>query len=501
MNYELRTMNYIKLLALSALLAACDSDTLGVGQSLTEKADQLNLQDTIYYAHSQTVVVDSVLSLTNTCWLGRVMDPQTQSVVQTDFTTQFHPIELFYLPPTDSIASLWANTDVSPLSPIAAADSCDLVLYLDAPLNDVDSLVAMKLSVKELATPVEEGRRYYTNFDPVALGMLRTDEGRVDVEKMFTYKDQTVEAARRDSSGYQDIIHVALNQPYTDRNGRTYNNYGTYLMQQFYSSPDNFRNSWRFTHYVCPGVFVELTDGLGFQAQVTNIGLRVFFRRYTEGKSAEKASSFVLAGTHEVLQTTRVVNDQTRLRYLAEQERGWTYLKSPAGLMTEVTLPVEEIKNGHDHDSLVAARIDFQRLNFGTSIERQFGAPSSLLMVVADEMDNFFVRNLLPDNQTSYLTTFSSQTNVYTYSNISNLVTYMWNQRAQGLRDDPQWVEKHPRWNKVLLVPVNAIYNSSGTTTSLAAVEHAMGLSCTRLVGGPEGSGIRMSVVYAKFNE
>lgn len=493
-------MNHIKLLAFSALLAACDSDTLNVGQSLTENVDKLALQDTVYYAHSQTVLVDSVLSLTNTCWLGRVMDPQTQSVVQTDFTTQFHPVELFYLPPADSIASTWADPDTTPPTAIEAADSCDLVLYLNAPLNPADSLVAMKLRVKELATPVEEGRRYYTNYDPVALGMLRNDEGAIDVEKMFTYKDQTVEAAHRDSSGYQDIIHVTLNQPYTDRNGRTYSNYGTYLMQQYYSKPDNFRNSWRFSHYVCPGLFVELTDGLGFQAQVTNMGLRVFFRRYNEGKTSQRASSFVLAGTHEVLQTTRVTNDRERLRQLAEQERGWTYLKSPAGLMTEVTLPVEEIKAGHDNDSLVAARIDFQRMNFGTSLDRQFGAPTSLLMVLEDEMDRFFLNNLLPDNQTSYLATFSSQTNVYTYPNISNLVTQIWNRRQEGLRNDPQWVEKHPKWNKVLLVPVNTIYNTSGSTSTLVAVEHAMGLSCTRLAGGPEGSGIGISVVYAKFS-
>ena len=496
MKYKLWT----KLLALSALFAACDSDTLGVGQSLTEKSDKLDLLDTTFVAQSRTVVMDSVLSLTNTCWLGRVMDPQTQSVVQIDFTTQFHPIELFYLPPADSVASLWTNPDVTPSVPMAAADSCDLVLYLSSPLNPIDSLVAMKLRVKELATPVEEGQRYYTNYDPVALGMLRSDEGGLDVEKMFTYKDQTVKAAVRDTSGYQDVIHVTLKQPYTDKEGHTYNNYGTYLMQKFYDNSSDFRNSWRFTHNVCPGLFVELTDGLGFHAQVTNIGLRVFFRKYTEGKTSEKDNSFVLAGTHEVLQTTRVTNNRDRLKHLAEQERGWTYLKSPAGLMTEVTLPVEEIKVRHDHDSLVAARIDFQRLNFGTSLDRQFGTPTSLLMVAVDEMDNFFVKNLLPDNQTSYLTSFSSQTNVYTFANISNLVTYLWNQRTEGLRTDPQWVEKHPNWNKVMLVPVNAIYNSSSTTSTLVSVEHSMGLSCTRLVGGPEGSGIRMSVVYAKFN-
>ena len=38
-----------------------------------------------------------------------------------------------------------------------------------------------------------------------------------------------------------------------------------------------------------------------------------------------------------------------------------TYLKTPAGIFTEVTLPVDEISTSHSTDSLLTAKIVFQR--------------------------------------------------------------------------------------------------------------------------------------------
>ena len=477
---------YTLVAAMALLVTACDNDTLEVGQSLTEQNDKLNIVSTTVMATSRTYKVDSVLSLTSTCYLGRVMDPLTRAVVQTDFTTQFHPLELFYISPSDSILSRWNG--------MAAADSCDLVFFLSSPFYAADSLTSMKIKVSELSTPAEEGLHYYTNFDPSKRGMVRTAEGAVSVEKMFSYRDLLVKTSTRDSSGYLNNIHVTLRQPYTDKDGRQYNNYGTYLMQQYYQDEQNFRNIWRFTHHVCPGIAVELTDGLGFHAQVTDIGLRIYYM--VKNDSVYRGSA-ILAGTHEVLQTTRVVNDNDVMQQLTDDPT-CTYIKSPAGLLTEVTLPIEQIKSGHGRDSLIAARIDFQRINNESTAERQFNVPSTLLMVEKDSLNAFFERNKLIDNRSSFIASLSSATNVYSYTNISNMVTSMWNRRTEGLKNDPQWVEKHPDWNRVLLVPVKTTYTSSGTLTG---VEHSMSLSSTRLAGGTQGGGIEMSLVYARFDD
>ena len=46
-----------------------------------------------------------------------------------------------------------------------------------------------------------------------------------------------------------------MNKPYTakDGNGVTYNNYGTYIMQQYYRHPEYFKNSYTFSTTSVPG--------------------------------------------------------------------------------------------------------------------------------------------------------------------------------------------------------------------------------------------------------
>jgi hypothetical protein len=78
-------------------------------------------------------------------------------------------------------------------------------------------------------------------------------------------------------------------------------------------------------------------------------------------------------------------------------------------------------------------------------------------------------------------------------------------EKAEGLKSDPNWVANHPNWNKVVLVPISTTIkystNSYGTTTStISSVQHNMGLSSTKLVGGAN-SPIEVKVIYAKFKD
>ena len=249
-----------------------------------------------------------------------------------------------------------------------------------------------------------------------------------------------------------------------------------------------------FARDICPGFFFELTDGYGFHAAITDIGLRIYFD-ITRPDSAYQAS-IVLAGTNEVMQTVRITNVKAQLQNLAK-EGDHTYLKTPAGLFTEVTLPVQDIWKGHEGDSLLAARITFQRLQREQADERSFGTPASLLMVMKDSLSSYFENKNLPDNRSSYLTTYSSSYNTYTFANISNLISKLWKMRAQHVAKDPTWNDPTSDHYKVVLVPVS--YGTSSTSTSPIWVGHDLSLTSTRLVGGT--TPINMNVVYAKFKK
>ena len=245
-------------------ISSCDEETLNIGNSLTQDNDKLDVSASYFDVQTRTIIADSVLSLSNTCYFGKVKDPETGTDVISEFTTQFHLLENTYLSPDEKIVGRYEGK--------AAADSCDIVLYLSSPFKSEDNLTAMKMRVHEMAIPMTEGKRYYSNFDPVSQNMLREDGLKKD--KVFTY-DNLIDIY---SSVDLDYVRITLNQPYTDVQGNTYNNYGTYLMRQYYEHKENYRNSYSFIHEVCPGFFFQITDGLGFHSQVTDIGLRVFYR-------------------------------------------------------------------------------------------------------------------------------------------------------------------------------------------------------------------------------
>ena len=241
---------------------------------------------------------------------------------------------------------------------------------------------------------------------------------------------------------------------------------------------------------------------MGVMANVFAISFNIFYNFDKSGTSTK--TSIYLATTPEVMQTSHIINDRDALEQLVN-DNSCTYIKSPAGIFTEVTLPIDEITAAHANDSLLQVSVNFLRENSDVVANKyRIGAPANLLMVHKDSLYTFFENQVMYDYKSSYASALSSQ-NAYSFSNIGNLITLMARAKAEGVKSDPNWAEKHPDWNKVVLVPISTTLkyttNSYGTTTStVSSVQHNMGLSSTKLVGGANNP-IEIKVIYAKFKD
>lgn len=497
---KMKILKYMAGVVLTAIAISCDEDTVTIGESLNKDgADKMTLTSSSFEATSQTILADSVLANPNDWYFGRIQDPQTQTIVTSEFTSQFNILENVYISPEKYFVS---KHDGKP-----AADSCDIVIYTSSPFSSLDLLTAMQMRVREMDTFVSPTQRYYTNFDPESY--LRKDDNAIDLYHPFTYTNMTDLDTVRAGKNYINNIRVSLNYPYTSKEGVTYKNYGTYILRRLmdYKEKNNrYPNSYVFARDICPGFAFEIADGQGFHAAITDIGLRIY---YTLDHDSVYKASLVLAGTEEVVQTMKITNDKQAMKALAE-ETGHTYLKTPAGLFTQVSLPVKEIWNGHMSDSLLSTKIVFQRMNNEVANERSLGVPQSILMIMKDSLNTFFESKKLPDSQTSYYAGFTASNNTYTFNNISNIITKMRDLREKGaaqmMKDNSSWSQEqalaewekaHPDWNQVVLVPI-ALETSSSTSTSVTRVGHSMSLTSTRLTGGKDHR-IAVSVVYGKF--
>lgn len=490
----MKTRSLAALLLLITILTACDDTTESIGASLTDNMDHLQITTDTFSITTRSIVADSVLSRNTTGYLGKIKDPETGAYITGDFMMQFNTLEDYFFPTKDSIESKDELGNVY-------VDSCEIRLYYDDFYGD--SLAAMKLSVYELAKPYEEGQNYYSNYDPFEQGYIREDG--IVKSKMYALTNMGLSDSLRKSSSYSPNIRIPLNDPYTDKDGKTYKNYGTYILQKYYENPEMTKNSYNFIHQICPGFYVKIQEGLGSMATIYNSQLNLYFRyrsKYTRDNTTKDTTyvgTTTFAGTEEVLQHTHITNDKQTISTLAA-DNSCSYLKTPAGIFTEMTLPVDEIVYNHENDTLNTAKITLSRINNNTHGDYTLSTPSTLLIVEKDSMYTFFESSKIADNKLTYLSTFAN--NGYTFNNISGLIRHMAEAKEKGLQSNPNWLALHPDWNKVVLVPVSTEYVTVGQNQVLAKVSHDMSMTSTRLVGGSANPNqpIRISVIYSKFS-
>ena len=443
---KLRLFTAIAFIAMAMI--SCTEDTDTIGSSITNDTDRLLFSTGVYNATSRSILADSVYSHNSDCYFGMVKDPETNTYVKSDIMAQFNMVEGFKLPSKDKM--------LSKIDGEVVADSCCISLFVKYSKSYGDTLNAMKMRVSEL------NKNGYIRNDGLKINkMFTVRDLKLSDGNLYSLQHNIPYQGTSSDSGYYDRILIPMNVPYTAKDGRTYNNYGTYVMRTYYEHPEYFTNSYRFVHNVCPGFNFEITDGLGVMANIMEIDIQMFY-------------NFI------------------------------TPLKSPAGIFTEVTLPVDEISQAHVNDSLLSVSVSFSRQNSNVETSNPISTPSSILMVHKDSLYSFFENKTMYDYKSSFYAALSS-TNTYSFNSIGNIITLMARQKAEGLKSDPDWVAKHPDWNKVVLVPVSTTVKYSSdyygnTTSTVSAVGNQLGLSSTKLVGGPN-SPIEVKVIYAKFND
>lgn len=479
---------YIFAVACLFTLIACDDTTETIGSSLTHSVDVLTVSDSTFNVTSRSIAVDSVMANSVSAYLGRVKDPETGVYVTGDFMAQFSIFEDYTFPARDSV--------ICDENGLPKCDSCEVRFYIDSYYGD--SLAVMKTNIQELSAPIEESVIYYSNYDPEKDGKIR--KNGINITKTYSISDCNYSDSIRSTSSWVNNLVIPLNSKYTDKDGKEYANYGAYIMQKNYENPKYFHNSYSFVHNVCPGFYVKNVGGLGSMANVYLSQLNVYFHFNHEDSIYSGMASF--CATEEVKQNTRLTNTNSIIKQMIE-DKTCTYIKTPASIFTELTLPVLDIVKGHESDTINSAKIVLNAYNQNTDSKYALPAPNTLLMIQKDSLKSFFESGNIADYRSTYLASFSTS-NTYTFNNISSLIQTLHKAYDKGVAEEgPSWVEKHPDWNNVVLVPVEATYVNIGESSILSRVSNNMSLSSVKLVGGEENphSPITISVIYSKFHE
>ncbi len=469
---------------------SCDSDTSSLGGSITPPEDKINIESNLFYAESSSVKAnDSLLARTSQCYLGRFTDPETGSILETDFLTQFNCIENFEFP--DSVYGLdiftfpdWVHDKLAGTPPFKA----ELRLFFTSLFGDNSN--SLKIEVYPLNKVIDETTKYYTDFDPTNY----YDQNIEPIASvMVSPIDYTVSDSIRQLKNYYNNICISLPDSIAEN-----------IIKKYYIDPKgkaNFANALEFINNVCKGFYLKCVQGDGTVLYIDRSELDINFKYFEIGSSGN-ADSLISAiaqfsGNSEVMQINRFINNGLE-PLIADST--CTYLKTPYGILTEVTLPIDDIIQ--PGKILNLASISFNRINtYSTTYE--FKIPKTILMLRKSETLNFFEKNISLNNITSYFTSFTSEYNQYTFSNISRLIRTCAEEREQwlidkGLSNDTighaAYAASNPDWDKVILVPVLTTKDANDNIVNFSL---DLRLGSVKLQGGKQGEKIVIKTIYS----
>lgn len=487
-------LKFLAAVGLAATLYSCDDTTTGVGEFVAD-ADEITASAQTFEATTKTLKYTDlnkkgVFSRTSSAYLGKFTDLDFGTYT-TDFITQINCTEGFEFPETTQ--EIVATT-----------------LELSYASFFGDSLAPMRVRVDMLDKAIddtgEDLNLYYTSYDPTK---FYDANGNALAEQDYAVRDNSWTDAAIDSikntNGYYPPLIIDLDKKKNFDIGQ--NESGTfsqYLLKKYKENKENFKDAYSFIHNVLPGFYVHTTGGEGSILYIGDIWLRMKVKYLVERPSTGAVDSTVytsipFAATNEVYMSTRLENSEDRFDELTK-ETEHTYLKTPAGLCTAVKLPLQEMYEALGKDTLNSVSMSFTKYkNISENSEinpYKMGTPQNLLLIRKNEIKDFFEQRKNYDSKTTFLGTYSSTTNSYSFSQVNRLISQIFS----DMRTKEEPAEGWDEYNTMVLIPVKTETDSQGNTIGLS---HDLEVNSAKLIGGEKGEKIKMEVIYTKpkFNK
>lgn len=486
-------LKFLAAVGLAATLYSCDDTTTGVGEFVAD-ADEITASAQTFEATTKTLKYtdlnpDGVFSRTSSAYLGKFTDPDFGTYT-TDFITQINCTEGFEFP--ERLKDIESTT-----------------LELSYASFFGDSLAPMKVRVDVLKEAIDDTGEnlglYYTSYEPEK---FYNKNGNPLAEQEYAVRDNSWSNAEIDSiksaNGYYPPLVINLDKKNTWNIGEEQHTgtFSQYLKAKYDKNKNNFKDAYSFIHNVLPGFYVHNTSGEGSILYIGDIWLRMKVSYYitgSEGQDSLVYTSIPFAATNEVFMSTRLNNSEDALDKLAE-EKTHTYLKTPAGLCTEVKLPLQEMYDALGTDTLNSVSMAFTKYKNASdnsaSSPYKMGTPQNLLLIRKNEVKDFFEQRKNYDSKTTFLGTYSSTTNSYSFSQVNRLISQIFS----DMRTKEEPTEGWDEYNTMVLIPVKTETDSQGNTIGLS---HDLEVNSAKLMGGEDGEKIKMEIIYTKpkFNK
>lgn len=377
-----------------SILSGCNDELSLVGSTIQPGDDKPTIYADTFQMQASTILMDSVYARTTNGSLGRMYDP-LYGDLQSDFMCQF------YCPEDFTFAEKPAEDRI---------DSVEFVMSYYNKSWVGDSLTPMRAQVFEVTEPLI--REFYTDFDPKEFCNMQISYG----QKTYTAYDKSVPDSVRFAVNAQgaSLFTPNVKLRFPDAVGQR-------IYDETIKNPATFKSQDAFNTFF-PGIYVTTTFGSGNIISLADASMYIYYRYKTKGSADQdtlKQARVAFSATNEVIQLNRAKN-KIDLSSLPDRD-SFMYMKTPAGLCTELVLPSKDI------GPIIEGRIiNFLQFSLKALPKEEWdfalNAPSAVLLLPKDSVKTFFPNNKLQDNKTSFIGQYNTLTRTYLFGNIANIL-------------------------------------------------------------------------------
>lgn len=397
LNHPLR---FAVALALTAavvtMLSACDDSTSMAGGSLVQDNVDV-IMDSTYTVTGHSSPYTEVPSRTTMQLLGS-LKAKGFGEISSDVVTQYMP--------SASVDTQYVTAD--------DIDSVKMIMAIYADGFTGDSAMPIGITVypltRQLPSPI------YSSFDPTGYYDASNPWGSTTFSTLIKGAEYT----GADSNG-KIFKNIAVDLPVQ---------LGRDLYNQYKESPETFSTPQSFAQWF-PGLYITSTFGSGRVTRIDNNVITVYYHRTLPPEVTGQETDTVVGATASYMGVTPeiITNNNIRLSLSDDITRrvadGEQLVVAPLGYDVEFTFPGRKIVD--DYNAQAGPLAVINSLSFSLPAEQisnDYGItpPPYLLMVKKSERDNFFLKNQVNDNVTSFYATYNSSTRSYEFSSMREYV-------------------------------------------------------------------------------
>ncbi|MCL2651023.1 MAG: DUF4270 domain-containing protein [Candidatus Azobacteroides sp.] len=367
---------------------ACEDDLSPVGMSIQPKDDRIDVYtDTVSFT-SSTQLLDSIFIKTVAGSLGNFDDP-TYGNIKCGYLCNF------YTSP-DSVFRPIVNED--------KIDSVILNLYYSSYVGD--SLAPMEATVYEVTDTLR--KNFYSNVDP---RVYTTNNKTILAKKTYTARNMNVPDSLNSTLKTLSIklpvfVGDKIYKEWKDGNRDTFK----YL--------ENFFGFF-------PGIYIESTYGSGNILNITGTDMFVYYTsRLARDNGEIVPDSLACAYFPASPEVTQLNKFESKFDNQKLIDPNYTYLKTPAGVITQLEIPLQEIVNK------VGAGRTFNNVKLALDVTEQpdiwdytMSIPKEVVLISPDSVKPFFEKPG-PEGKTFayYASLTTSSAYKYDFGNIAALI-------------------------------------------------------------------------------